>query len=37
MPPRYEDRGTLGEGAVGQVRWVDDRTLQATLAMKVLQ
>ena len=37
LPPRYEDRGMLGEGAIGQVRRVYDRTLQATLAMKILQ
>ena len=33
---RYEDRGLLGRGAVGEVRRVWDRELDRTVAMKIL-
>ncbi|MCB9763160.1 MAG: SUMF1/EgtB/PvdO family nonheme iron enzyme [Alphaproteobacteria bacterium] len=34
--PRYADQGLLGQGGMGQVRRVLDRTLDRTTAMKVL-
>lgn len=37
LPDRYEDRGVLGAGAIGEVRRVYDRVLRATFAMKVLR
>jgi serine/threonine protein kinase len=36
-PDRYEDIGLLGIGGMGEVRRVRDRTLNRTLAMKVLK
>ncbi|HNC98454.1 MAG TPA: protein kinase, partial [Myxococcota bacterium] len=37
LPDRYLDQGRLGAGAVGEVRRVYDRVLEANLAMKILQ
>jgi serine/threonine-protein kinase len=37
LPSRYEDRGFLGSGAMGEVRRVFDRTLETLVAMKVLR
>jgi formylglycine-generating enzyme required for sulfatase activity/tRNA A-37 threonylcarbamoyl transferase component Bud32 len=36
-PGRYEDRGPIARGGMGEVRRVFDRTLQRTVAMKALQ
>jgi len=36
MPSRYEDRGLIAEGAMGEVRRVYDRMLARVLAMKVM-
>jgi serine/threonine-protein kinase len=37
LPGRYEDRGTLGDGAMGEVRRVRDLRLGVDVAMKVLR